>query len=118
MPRMGKHRFWSGPPSTPLNNAIIQHPLMPRSNFFVGPVHTVVITDRYVAVEVPHPVLHPGLGATLVWLNIWANVNNRGETSSVYFADRVATSVVQQWHQRGWVDFWVLSDLLVTSAPR
>jgi hypothetical protein len=47
------------------------------------------------------------LGATLVWLNIWANVNNRGETSSVYFADRIEPTVVQHWHLRGWVDFWV-----------
>jgi hypothetical protein len=106
MPVAGRHRFWSGPPSTPLENTIIRHPLMPRTDFYVGPVHSVIVTEHYISVEVPHPVHHPEYNI-LVWLNVWSNRNNRGQVSSVWFARDVPVETLHAWQLRGWVDVYL-----------
>ena len=72
-------------------------PLGP-SGTYLGPVHAVEYTDRFVAVLVPHPAE----ATLLVWVNVWTNRNEAGWLASVFFCDKVDHEEVAAWLQAGW----------------
>ena len=65
---------------------------------YLGPIHEVDVTNRFVAVLVPHPA-----DATLlVWVNLWSSRNQAGLPASVYFCDPMPQDELTAWIRRGW----------------
>ena len=65
---------------------------------YLGPIHEVDVTTRFVAALVPHPA-----DATLlVWVNVWSSRNAAGFPASVYFCDLVDQDELAEWTRHGW----------------
>ena len=82
----------------------VQHVIVPgpaHGGRYHGPVHAVDHTDRFVAVEVPHP---DDDRAGLVWFNVWTSRNHREEFRGVAFCRPVPPEVLLAWQRRGWVN--------------
>ena len=92
-------RAWEHPPSVG-EPARVEHRVVPWGAY-LGPVHAVDHTDRFVAVEVPHP---DDDRAGLVWFNVWTSRNHREEFRGVAFCRPVPPEVLLAWQRRGWVN--------------
>ena len=92
-------RAWEHPPSLGVE-AQVEHGVVPRGAY-LGPVHAVDHTDRFTAVQVPHPDDHR---AGLVWFNVWTNRNHLQEFRGVAFCTPVPSEVLRAWRSAGWVN--------------
>ena len=78
---------------------------------FLGPVHNVERTSRFVSIQVPGPLAWN----QLVWVNVWCQkarrtpYRSRGrvrrqDDEGVDYAVKVPYSVVRSWRAAGWED--------------
>ena len=105
-------RAYTVPPSvglgTPGEESIWTYP----AGSYLGPVHGVEKTVRFVSIQVPGP-----LGWNqLVWINVWRRRRRRAadtgtggrvrrsEPEGVNYAVKVPYSVVRAWRSAGWED--------------
>ena len=91
-------RCWLLPPS--LNEEPAKGPNLGGVGTFIGPVHNVDISQRFIAVLVPHPNRRD----LPVWVNVWTSQNQAGRASSVSFCSPVQRMECINWRRRGWID--------------
>jgi hypothetical protein len=102
-------RCWMIPPSK--NDPCRGAPLGPEGTF-IGPVHNVDETERFIAVLVPHPHRNWDLP---VWVNVWTSQDKEGRPSSVYFCDPIPKRECDKWRGMGWIDHYMPPELDVLS---
>ena len=81
--------------------------LAPRgesTRLFLGPIHAVDNTQRYVAGLVPHPTD----STLLVWVHVWTNRNEFGKPANIFFCEVVDAEEIARWEARGWVNRYLV----------
>ena len=100
--RCGKIRlraYWTAPSMGLLDASLPAFPDVEiPPGVYVGPVHDIDVTDTYVAVLVPHPVV----GDALVWINVWCSHGKHFGDPPVDFAIKVPDHETARWYDRGW----------------
>jgi hypothetical protein len=91
-------RCWLSAPS--LNEEPLKGPNLGGVGTFIGPVHDVDISYRFIAIMVPHPYQRD----LPVWVNVWTSQNQAGRPSHVDFCSPVQRMECINWRRQGWID--------------
>ena len=95
--------YWT-PPSLGLANPLPAFPAIPiEPNTLIGPVHNVDYSNKFLAVQVPHPY-H---SENLVWINVWFFQRKRHNYPIIEYAYRISEWKKQQWLNMGWIDRYI-----------
>ena len=91
---------WSG--MARCGEIFLRDRLLPGS--YIGPVHEVEKTERFISVRVPHPE-DP---TVLLWANVWKRTNHKN--GSLQIALKVSHHILWRWQSRGWESRYVWHD--------
>jgi hypothetical protein len=83
-----------------LNEEPLKGPNLGGVGTFIGPVHDVDISYRFIAIMVPHPYQRD----LPVWVNVWTSQNQAGRPSHVDFCSPVQRMECINWRRQGWID--------------
>ena len=96
-------RFYDFPPSATVEHVFsgmarcAERPLINRlrAGTYIGPVHEVEVSSKFLSVRVPHP---EGM-SILVWVNIWK--------PTIQLVCPVQRNILKMWRSAGWCDWYI-----------